>query len=802
MTEVPEVETEVETETDAETETETETDFVSLLGPALAGALEKKGFTALTPVQQTVLDPALAGRDLRITSQTGSGKTVAVGFALRALVTDAAAPDRGIARPRAIVVAPTRELAKQVEEELSWLYAPLRVRVASATGGANLRDERRALAMAPAVIVGTPGRLLDHLDRGAIDPADCAAVVLDEADRLLDMGFREELERILAHVPQSHATHLVSATFPREVRSLADAVQNDPVHVEGTRLGQANADIDHVLHLVDGRDRFGAIVNLLLANPDEQMLIFARTRADVGDIADALVSHGFSAASLSGEMEQPARDRALAAFKRGDLRALVATDVAARGIDVQDIARVLHADPPGDADTYTHRSGRTGRAGRKGTSSVLVPPSVMAKVVRLLQRARVSYRFEKLPGADQIRRAGDDHLLTSLTADAPAPGDDDIRAQGLAARLAETGNVQRTIARLLVRAQKATGPEPIHIRAIEPPSLVPRTSRRNTDSPYSDERPRAPRAAWTPRGEGAPGEQGAPADESARPEAAPHSDRGPRPGRAERDASGGWKLFQVSWGEAHGADSRRLLAMLCRRGGIQSSDVGAIRIGRIASTVEIGSDVADQFSESASQVDARDPRIEIRPFTPGAPSRDDRQSGPRDARQSGPRDDRPAFRPARTRDDRPAFRPSGDRPDGDRPSWRPGPPSNRSPQRPDGDRPSWRPGPGSDRPAQRPDGDRPSYRPAPEAPRPRFRPEEERPAPRPAPQAEKPSWKAALETEPEAPARPKRRRVETPAPVRKKPAEKKERASVKSKTGTKKPATAGGDSPPKRRPAT
>ncbi|MEZ4298729.1 MAG: DEAD/DEAH box helicase [Polyangiaceae bacterium] len=603
--------------------------FTEELGPALTEALQKKGFTALTAVQEVVLDPAHADRDLRITSQTGSGKTVAIGLAIRDLVTgDAAPPARGIARPHAIVVAPTRELAKQVEEELSWLYAPLRLRVTSVTGGASLRDELRALAGAPGVIVGTPGRLLDHLDRGSIDASGCAAVVLDEADRLLDMGFREELERIFAHVPETRRTHLVSATFPREVRSLADSVQTDPVHLEGTRLGQANADIDHVIHLVDQRDRLGAIVNLLLANPDEQVLIFARTRADVADLAASLVAAGFSATSLSGEMEQPARDRALAAFKRGDLRALVATDVAARGIDVQDIARVLHADPPGDADTYTHRSGRTGRAGKKGISSLLVPPTATARALRILTRAKVVPRFEDIPGADDIRKAQDDRLLAHLTSAEPTPADTDERALSLAARLAAAGDIERTIARLLQTARKATGPQPVAIRNIAPPRKTPKPTRRSSGEDF---------------------------------ESGQNTPTSPRP---RREAPTETELFQVTWGEAHGADTRRLLAMLCRRGGIESSDVGSIRIGRIASTVEIASSVAEAFAEAAAEIDTRDPRIQIRRFTPGAPAR------------------KPARAP---------------RPEGDHPSWRPGPPNK--PARaanPEGEHPSWRPGPPRD----------------------------------------------------------------------------------------------------------
>src|SRR5271169_838521 len=246
--------------------------FEDLVGPALASALVKRGFTALMPVQQAMLDPELAGRDLRVSSQTGSGKTVAIGLAIRALADGPAPAERGIARPRALVVVPTRELAKQVDEELSWLYAPLHARVASATGGANVRDERRAFAAGPAVVVGTPGRLLDHLNRGAIDASGLGAVVLDEADRMLDLGFRDELEAILEHAPPGHRTHLVSATFPRDVLALANRVQKNPAQIEGTPLGTANADIDHLVHLVAQHDRVAAIINLLLATPGAQTL--------------------------------------------------------------------------------------------------------------------------------------------------------------------------------------------------------------------------------------------------------------------------------------------------------------------------------------------------------------------------------------------------------------------------------------------------------------------------------------------------------------------------------------------------
>jgi ATP-dependent RNA helicase DeaD len=540
--------------------------LLEALGPGLASALEKKEFTDLTPVQEAVLDPSLARRDLRITSQTGSGKTVAIGFVLRSLVEKPAKALQGVARPRALVVAPTRELARQLANELTWLYASMGGKVLSVTGGSSTRDERRALATGPAVVVGTPGRLLDHLTRGAIDASQLDTVVLDEADHMLDLGFREELEAILAAVPSEHRTLLVSATFPREVRALADRVQKNPATVEGTPLGLAHADIDHVVHLVHARERIDAIVNLLLANPEEQTLVFARTRLDVADIAAELARAGFATSSLSGDMEQRERNQALAAFRRGDLRVLVATDVAARGIDVQDIARVIQAEPPTDPDSYTHRSGRTARAGRKGTSSLLVAPAALAKTNHLLMRAKVKYRFEPIPTADDIKRCADERLYEDLTRAEPEghPGFD-AHSWELAKRLAEGPEATRTVARLLARIRKAGPAEPREVHPLQPPSAAP-VARGGGAARPTGQRPAGPRS-FVP--------------------------------------------FRVSYGQNAGAEPRRVLAMACRRGRIEGTNIGAIRVFRNYSVVEVASDVAEAFATAAAEPDARDKRIVI-----------------------------------------------------------------------------------------------------------------------------------------------------------------------------------------------
>jgi ATP-dependent RNA helicase DeaD len=462
------------------------------------------------------------------------------------------------------VIVPTRELARQVEQELTWLYAAQGARITSVAGGAVYRDERRALTKGPVVVVGSPGRLLDHVDRGAIDLSGVGAVVLDEADSILDLGFREDLEAILARTPTTRATHLVSATFAASVRAFADKVQKDPATVEGTQLGAANTDIEHVLHLVDPGERVDALVNLMLGFPDEQMLVFARTRADVAKVAGELKEAGFVVASLSGDMEQPERNRALAAFRNGKVRALVATDVAARGIDVKDIARVVHLEPPGDAESYTHRSGRTGRAGRKGTSSTFVGSGDLGKTLRLLRRAGVSHRLEPLPSADELRRRDDDRFLAELTSD---DVDDrvDERTSLLALRLAQGREPARTIARLLLRSRQSAGPLPRVVRVVAPPAM--------------------PSAG--PRTAAAPGPQAA--------------------------LAGGWVTFRVSWGAVHGADARRLLASVCRRGKIGAGDVGSIRIGPTSSVVEVSASVASSFASEAAKPDSRDRRVHIRP---------------------------------------------------------------------------------------------------------------------------------------------------------------------------------------------
>jgi ATP-dependent RNA helicase DeaD len=579
-------------------------ELLDLLGPRLAESLDRRGYTELTAIQAAVLDPALADCDLRITSQTGSGKTVAIGLVLRRTIethTSAVGMAEG---PCSIIVAPTRELAKQLRDELTWLYAPCNIRLACVTGGSSYREERRALALNPSIVIGTPGRLVDHLQRGVFDAASVSTIVLDEADRMLDLGFAEDLEAIFAAAPNRGRTHLVSATLGPEVLRLANRFQTNPRQVQGTRPGQAHADIEHVVHVVASRHRVDALVNLLLAQPDERTLVFVRTRVEVTTVAQNLADAGFRVAALSGDMDQPARDRALLSFRKDKVRVLVATDVAARGIDIQGMTRVVHFDPPTDPDSYTHRSGRTGRAGQKGSSIVLVAPERLRQLRALFNQAHVSAQLLPLPDVESLCRTADERTRKHL-ADALLSYSIEPRQQRIAHDLLRENDAASVVAMLIARS-KNIEPEPrvipevvipprtAHARRAQeqhPPDSA-RSTTANRRGPFSSERRTLPR------------------------------DRATQPG------INGWGTFQVTWGQLQGADARRMLAVVCRRGNIRGADVGAIRIGPTSTIVEVRKQVATEFAVRANKLDPNEPRIRITAVGAPHPQRHPKQMRP------------------------------------------------------------------------------------------------------------------------------------------------------------------------------
>ena len=377
---------------------------------ALADALQERGYETLTPVQQAVTNPELAEQDLLVSAQTGSGKTVGFGLALAPTLLDGEEFEAAAA-PLALIIAPTRELALQVKRELAWLYAKANVVLASCVGGMDMRDERRALERGAHIVVATPGRLRDHIMRGSIDLSALRAVVLDEADEMLDLGFREDLEFILGESPEERQTLLFSATVPPAIAGLAQSYQREAQRISTVAEKSQHSDIDYQAMAVAPRDDENAIINVLRYYEAPNAIVFCNTRAMVNRLLSRLSNRGFAVVALSGELSQAERSHALQAMRDGRARVCVATDVAARGIDLPNLDLVVHAELPNSHETLLHRSGRTGRAGRKGVSALVVPPKARRKAERLLKMAKLSVNWAEAPSAEMIRARDGERML-------------------------------------------------------------------------------------------------------------------------------------------------------------------------------------------------------------------------------------------------------------------------------------------------------------------------------------------------------------------------------------------------------
>jgi ATP-dependent RNA helicase DeaD len=593
-------------------EAEVPTGALAGVPEALRQAIEERGYADLTVVQRAVLSSEATGRDLQVSSQTGSGKTVALGLVLAPCLLEAAT-GKARRKPLALVIAPTRELAVQVRGELAWLFAGVRgLAVECVTGGSSVFQEKRRLAQGPLVVVGTPGRVLDHVRSGALDCSLLEQLVLDEADRMLDMGFREELEAILDATPATRRTHLVSATFPAEIQRLARKYQTNPLSVEGTRLGAANEDIEHTGHLVRLHDRYAAIVNLLLMTGDERTLIFVNTRAQASELAAQLQADGFAAAPISGELEQNQRTRTLEAFRSGVTTTLVATDVAARGLDIPDVAVVIHTDAPFDAESYTHRAGRTGRAGRKGRSVLLSTPMRQKKIEMLLSRAKVKLVWRDVPTAATVEKALVKRERRRVREALEAAAEPTAAQISFAEKLLEGADATQIVARLI-----ELGRDPRHAAACEIEALSPGVTHLRPSGPRTDWKdrpdPRSPRRS----------DQGRDRDE--RRPAARRNDEGGEQGREERrparrgNAEGPGvrphqdaDRFELNWGHRDGATPQRVLAVLCRRGDVSSRAIGSIDIDANRTSFEVAREATTHFQYWATQPDERDPRLVIR----------------------------------------------------------------------------------------------------------------------------------------------------------------------------------------------
>ncbi|NNE51751.1 MAG: DEAD/DEAH box helicase [Sulfitobacter sp.] len=389
---------------------------------ALRDALDDRGYDTLTPVQEAVLDPDLEGRDLLVSAQTGSGKTLGFGLAIAPTLLEELEAFAPAGIPLGLVIAPTRELALQVKRELAWLFAKAGAQLASCVGGMDMRDERRALARGAHIVVATPGRLRDHIMRGSIDLSGLRAVVLDEADEMLDLGFREDLEFILGEAPTTRQTLLFSATVPKSIAGLAKSYQRDAVRVVTKSEAAQHADISYRAMTVADRDAENAVINTLLYYQAPNSIVFGNTRAMVNRLTTRLSNRGLQVVSLSGELSQSERTHALQAMRDGRARICVATDVAARGIDLPNLDLVVHAELPSNHETLLHRSGRTGRAGRKGVSALIVTKKTRKKAERILSMAKLKADWSDAPTAEEVYAREEERMFAGEAWQVPAEG--------------------------------------------------------------------------------------------------------------------------------------------------------------------------------------------------------------------------------------------------------------------------------------------------------------------------------------------------------------------------------------------
>lgn len=584
------------------------TDTPTMIQP-LAEALAKRGYDSLTPVQIAVTDPDLGAADLLVSAQTGSGKTVGFGLAIAPTLLGDQQRFGPAATPLALVIAPTRELAMQVKRELDWLFGFTGAVLASCVGGMDMRDERRALDRGAHIVVATPGRLRDHIMRKSLDMTAMRAVVLDEADEMLDLGFREDLEFILGEAPADRRTLMFSATVPRAIATLAKNYQNDAVRVTTTAETTQHSDIEYRALTVASGDPENAIINVLRYYEAQNALVFCNTRAMVNRLTSRFSNRGFSVVALSGELSQNERTHALQAMRDGRARVCVATDVAARGIDLPNLELVIHAELPSNAEVLVHRSGRTGRAGRKGVSALIVPVRARAKAERLLKFGKLSAEWAPPPSADEVLARDEERLLADPVWD-QAISDTE---QEFVTRLTGLHSAEK-IAAAYMRLY--------HARQSAPEELT------------------------------APGAEA--------------------PKRLKQDF-GPSTWFSISVGRSQNAEPRWLLPMLCRAGNISKDAIGAIRVQQNDTFVElaqpavagflaaVGADMTLEDGATLRQLD-KAPDLASMPRPQPAPGHSKPYRSKPGERPAGPKRDahfkpRPKVAGATTNDAKPARKP-------------------------------------------------------------------------------------------------------------------------------------------------
>ncbi|MET3806418.1 ATP-dependent RNA helicase DeaD [Nakamurella sp. UYEF19] len=579
------------------------------LPTALLRAVAKLGFTTPSEIQEQAIPALLGGRDITGVAQTGTGKTAAFGLPLLAAI------DPSLRQVQALVLTPTRELAMQVAEAISTFaeFMP-KLTVVPVYGGSSFLPQKQALKMGAQVVVGTPGRIIDHLERGTLDLTGIRFLVLDEADEMLRMGFAEDVDRILQDAPKDRQTALFSATMPSAIRNVANRHMNSPVDITVAKKAGNTVSIRQTYAVVPFREKVDALARILQVSEGDATIVFVRTKGACDEVGAELIARGVSAAAINGDVPQKERERIIERLRSGKLDVLVATDVAARGLDVDRIDLVVNFDAPGEVESYTHRIGRTGRAGRSGEALTFFTPREMGRL-RLIERYTKTTLQQITPPSQSDVAAHKAGKVLTDAAERLAVGRLDHYRQAVATFLSEQDlTAAELAATLLALAAGDTG------------VVAPKQS----TASFAAERPERGGEYAARRGD--PRSSGRDDFTNSRAE----TNRPDRP--RKRDAVPAGPRYRVAVGHAHGVRPAGIVGAITAEGGLTGRDLGRIDIFDTYSLVEIGGHISPAaFGRiSAAKVSGQSLKIQLdnTPHTAGGAS-----SGPR---RSGPGHERPA----------------------------------------------------------------------------------------------------------------------------------------------------------------
>ena len=566
--------------------TAAESTFIALgIDGALVATLAELGYEEPTPVQLQAIPPLLEGRDVLAEAPTGTGKTAA--FALPA-IQRISRGDRSDGRVRGVVLVPTRELAMQVAEAIHRYGRSSGIRVLPVYGGQAIGQQLRGLRRGVDLVVATPGRAVDHLTRGSLNLEAVEFVVLDEADEMLDMGFAEDLDAVLTAVPGARQTALFSATISPQIARIAKRHLQDPVRVtvkpesRGRGSGERVRQVAYVVRRADKPIALGRILDL---EDPTSALVFARTRGEVEDLAQQLAGHGHDAAALHGGMAQEQRDRIMGRFREGSLDILVATDVAARGLDIEHVSHVVNYDIPSNPDAYVHRIGRTGRAGREGVAITLVEPREQRLLRNIERTTRTHLELAQLPTIADLRERRLEVLGAALREQLLEDGIDRFRA--VVEPLAQEFDIVNVALAAVSLADQATARDGESEQELAPARF------------FEDDR-------WAP---GRPGGSGGPR----RPPGGPPGS-GPRPPRDARAGprDGQWVRLFIGLGRRGGMRPADVVGAIANEAGVTGGAVGAIQIADDYTLVEVPGPDADTIVAALTRGSIRGRKVPVR----------------------------------------------------------------------------------------------------------------------------------------------------------------------------------------------